>query len=382
MKKTVSLMMAAVMTASLAACGGSSSSSTTTSGAATTETTAASATTAADTATKTTDTDNKSAEGEPEERQFVQDSYKVASDLNLTIASSASSTNAGYQMQVDAAKAVNEASGGKINIQTVWDGTLGSDSELIENCIAGSIPMISLASSPLLNYVPQVAVFDMPAVYTSRQEAFEGISQFEDAMGSIMEQSGLKLLGLGFSQFRGLSSNRELKTPDDFKGLKIRTMENSYHMAFWQNMGAAPTPLAFSELYLSLQQGLVEAQDNPLATLESSKFAEVQKYFMPVTVFPLVNMRLMNLDQFNALEPEAQQALIDFAHQDNYDEYRIQFSDDEKVTTEMQGKVTFLEQTPEIYDAMQEAAKPVWDQVRSAIGDDLADAYLKAAGQM
>lgn len=369
MKKVFSLVLALTMIIPLAACGGHSDS--TVKG--TAQNTAA--------MEKTLSEEIKDKEhSNNAEHQYIKESYNVTSNLNLTIASSASSTNASYQGQADAANAINKATGGKITINPVWDGTLGSDSELIENCIAGSIPMISLASSPLLNYVPQVAVFDMPAVYTDREAALEGIAKFEDTMEPILEQANLKLLGMGFQQFRGLSSNKEIKTPDDFKGLKIRTMENSYHMAFWQNMGAAPTPLAFSELYLSLQQGLVDAQDNPMATLESSKFAEVQDYFMPVTVFPFVNFRLMNLDQFNALEPDAQQALIDFAHQDNYDEYVIQLEDDKRVRAEMEDNVKFLEETPEIYSTMVEAAKPVWDQIATAVGDDLVDSYLKAAG--
>ena len=292
----------------------------------------------------------------------------------------AASANADYGIQVAAAEAASEKTGGKLTITCTWDGTLGNDSELIENCRAGSIPMITLGSSPLLSYIPEIAVFDMPSVYSDAESAYEGIGQFEEAFGPIMEQAGFKLLGMGFSKFRGLSTNRNIQTPDDFKGMTIRIMENKYHTAFWTNLGASPMPLAFSELYLSLQQGLVEAQDNPLQTLYSNKFSEVQDYFMPITAFPFVNFRLMNLDQFNALPAEYQQVLIDFAHEDLYNEYLNVEKDDADTWAAVGDSVTKLEYTDEIFQAMQEAAKPVWDSISADIGSEMCDAYLAAAG--
>lgn len=153
-------------------------------------------------------------------------------EMNLIMASSAASANTDYSIQVAAAEAASEKTGGKLTITCTWDGTLGNDSELIENCRAGSIPMITLGSSPLLSYIPEIAVFDMPSVYSDAESAYEGIGQFEETFGPIMEQAGFKLLGMGFSKFRGLSTNRNLQTPADFKGMTIRIMENKYHTAF------------------------------------------------------------------------------------------------------------------------------------------------------
>ena len=344
MKRALSSLLACAMLLALASCGGTSSSS-------------GSANSAS------------SGSGEAE-----------LTEMNLIMASSASSTNESYGIQVAAAEAASEKTGGKLTIDCIWDGTLGSDSELIENCLAGSIPMISLASSPLLSYIPEIAVFDMPAVFSDAETAYEGISKFEEVFAPIMESVGFKLLGMGFYQFRGLSTNTNLQTPADFEGMSIRTMENKYHMAFWENMGCAPTPLAFSELYISLQQGLVDAQDNPFSAVYSSKFYEVQKYFMPVTVFPFVNFRLMNLEQYNALPEEYQQALVEFAQEDLYNEYEHAEVEDANAAEKMGDAITILTQTDEIFQAMQDAAKPVWDMIRADIGDEMCDAYLEAAG--
>ena len=123
----------------------------------------------------------------------------------------------------------------------------------------------------------------------------------------------MQLIGLGFSNFRGLSTNKEIKTADDFKDMTIRVMENKYHTAFWENLGAKPTPLAFSDLYMALQQGLVQAQDNPITAVYASKFYEVQEYYMPITAFPMVNVIAINKSTYDSLPAEYQTILTQFA---------------------------------------------------------------------
>ena len=193
----------------------------------------------------------------------------------------------------------------------------------------------------------------------------------------------MKLLAMGFAQWRGLSTNVEIKEPEDFKNVKIRVMENNYHIAFWNNLGAQPTPLAFSELYTSLQQGLVNSQDNPISGTVASKFVEVQDYWMSITAFPFVSFRLMNLAQFEALEPDAQQAVIDFAKEDLEQEYWVQIDDNKAKFDQIEadGSMVILEYTDEIKAAMQEAGKPVWNEIADKIGADIVDSYLASAGQ-
>lgn len=311
------------------------------------------------------------------------DTAAEASDLpemKFTIASSASSTNEMYNIQVTAAEDATATSGGKLNFDVIWDGTLGSDSELIENCMTGSIPIISVASSPFLPYIPEIAVFDMPAVYSGSEAAYAGISQFTDSFNDIFREKNLHILGMGFSNFRGLSTNTNIQTAGDFKGMKIRTMENKYHMAFWTNLGSSPTPLAFSELYLALQQGLVDAQDNPATAVYASKFYEVQDYFMPVTAFPFVNIIAMNKDTYDALPAEYQTILTDFAGDFLYKNYEADEQIQADAITNMGDGITILPYTDEIQAAMKTAAEPVYEQIAADIGSDITEAYLATAG--
>ena len=147
-RKLMTWGMAVLMAASMTACGGSGSADTTAAG------TIAAAGTSAGSEAAGTGTEETTASGAAQ----GADAYADLPEMSLTIASSASSTNITYQVQCDAAQAISDQTGGKLKINVVWDGTLGNDGELVESCMGGSIPMISLASSPLLSYYPEIAL--------------------------------------------------------------------------------------------------------------------------------------------------------------------------------------------------------------------------------
>lgn len=341
-QKTMALMLAASMAVSLTACGGSSSTS------------GQSATAAAS--------------GGSDESK------------TLLIASSASSNLTNFSLQQQMADKANEASGGALTIELNWDGVLGDDSALVENCISGSIPMVSLMSSALLNYVPEVGVFDCPAVFDSEETAYEGVSQMVEVLSPKFEEKGLKILSMGFQSFRALTCNTELKSAADFKGLKIRTLENKYHMAFWNNLGATATPLAFSDLYLSLQQGLVDGQDNTAPAVYSNKFYEVQDYYMGIPAFMNVSVIIMNKNQFDALDSDTQQILVDFASEYTKGAYESSAQDIQDSLDKIGDEITVLPVTDDMQAAFKEAGAPIWDDIAGTIGDEIVDQYLAAGG--
>ena len=154
-KKVVAMVLGAAMVMSMAACGGGKTADTTTAAAAD----AGAGTTAAVSGAVNTDD---------------------LPEVTLTLGSSAASSNDTYQVMVDLEKEVEEKTGGKLKINVVWDGTLGGDGELVESCMGGSVDMVSLASSPLLAYFPEIAVFDMPMVFDSTDQAAKGLSAFTE----------------------------------------------------------------------------------------------------------------------------------------------------------------------------------------------------------
>lgn len=270
-------------------------------------------------------------------------------------------------------------SGGKMVIDVYTDGTLGGDVALLESCKDGSVTFVVQTTAPQVNFIPELAVFDMPAVYPTIQE-FRAIFDNADFMGKVAgfyDAAGYKLLGYADQTFRVMSSNKKIEKFDDFSGVKIRTMENANHMAFWKALGAAPTPMAFGELYTGLQQGTVVAQENPYAVIAANKLYEVQDYIIQTNHLPHILALIMNPAEYNALNDE-EKALLDQAVTTATAYAREQAdkleADKTKVIAESGTEVVPV--SAELYAEIKAAAQPVYDSVAEKVGQDLVDAYL------
>ena len=125
-----------------------------------------------------------------------------------------------------------------------------------------------------------------------------------------MEDLGLKGLALWENGFRNVTTNNtEVHSLADLKGLKLRTMDNAIHLAAWKAMGANPTPMAFSEVFTALQQGTVDGQENPYGIIVGNKFEEVEKFAVETRHSFTPYYVVMNLDKWNSLTPEQQDAV-------------------------------------------------------------------------
>jgi tripartite ATP-independent transporter DctP family solute receptor len=177
-------------------------------------------------------------------------------------------------------KTLNEASKGEWTGRQAAAGSLGGERDMIEGLQIGSVDLVITSTGPLGNFVPEVYVLDLPFLFRDYAHAR---TTLDGDVGKelLRKMEDHNLVGLAWSEngFRHVTnSKREVKTPDDLKGLKLRTMQNKVHMAAFSGMGASPTPMAFPELFSALQQGVVDGQENPVTVISSSKFWEVQKY--------------------------------------------------------------------------------------------------------
>ncbi|SDO35202.1 tripartite ATP-independent transporter solute receptor, DctP family [Lutimaribacter pacificus] len=157
---------------------------------------------------------------------------------------------------------------------------LGGEREVIEGLQIGTVEATIVSSGTLANFVSDTGVFDIPFLFrdlTHARTVLDGpigqeiLAKFDDV--------GLHALAWGEQGFRHITNNRNaIEHPQDVQGLKIRTMENPVHLAAFEAMGAAPTPMAWPEVVSSLQQGVIDGQENPLSVIVSVKLNEVQKY--------------------------------------------------------------------------------------------------------
>ena len=146
------------------------------------------------------------------------------------------------------AQEVEELSGGEILIKVYPNSTLGGDRELLESCYDGDIPFLVQNTAPQVTFMSDLAVFDLPCVFDSLDDCRAKLDDpdFYQSVCDVYTQGGYHLLGMADQGFRVMSTNRAVYNLDDFKGQKIRTMENPYHLDFWQALGAKPTPMSFS----------------------------------------------------------------------------------------------------------------------------------------
>lgn len=173
------------------------------------------------------------------------------------------------------AEEISELSDGKMKIQVYANSTLGGDRDLLETCADGDIPFVVQNTAPQVSFMGDLAVFDLPCVFDSLDECREKIDnpEFYDLISNVYTEGGYHLLGMADQGFRVMSTNKPVYSFSDFKGQKIRTMENSYHLAFWKAIGANPTPMSFSEVYIGLQQHTIDAQENPYEVIVSNNLS-------------------------------------------------------------------------------------------------------------
>lgn len=177
-------------------------------------------------------------------------------------------------------KKVEERSKGSLKIEIYPNGALGGDVQLSEAVATGSLDMALPSTSVLTTYNDEFGVLDMPYLFKSSEAAFKALDgDVGKELNGKIASKGIDILGYSYNGPRSTTSKvKPIVTPEDLKGLKMRVMESPIFIDFYKTLGANPTPMSFTELYTGLQQGTVEAQENPPSLTFANKFYEVQKY--------------------------------------------------------------------------------------------------------
>ena len=170
--------------------------------------------------------------------------------------------------------------------------------------------MTLTSTAELGTFQPQMALFDMPFLFKDRKHAFAALDTVGMDLAKALEPKGLKMLGYMENGIRHMTNNvREVKTPADMKGLKMRVMNNKVYIEMMKSLGASPTPMAFSELYSALQQGTIDGQENPSAHIYTKRFFEVQRYASLTGHAYAPEPMLISMATWKKLTPQ-QQAVI------------------------------------------------------------------------
>ena len=177
------------------------------------------------------------------------------------------------------AKRVNSQMAGKVKIEVFGASQLGKDKELLQKLKLGTVDF-SLPSSVMSSVVDEFGLFDMPYLVKDRGHMGKiENSIFWSKIAPLAEPKGYKVLAVWENGFRHITNNtRPITVPNDLEGVKLRTPKGKWRVKMFQSYGANPTPMAFSEVFVALQTGVMDGQENPFAQIHSAKFQEVQKY--------------------------------------------------------------------------------------------------------
>jgi TRAP-type transport system periplasmic protein len=202
-----------------------------------------------------------------------------AADMTLKLGHPANEQNTWHLASVKFADELKALTDGRIEVEVYPNETLGKEMDVINGMQLGTADM-TITGESLQNWAPMAALLAVPYAYKSLEDmdAVASGDLGDRIKAQIIEKAGIRPIAYFARGPRNLTSNRPITTPAELSGLKMRVPNVPLFLNVWQALGASPTPMAFSEVFTSLQNGTIDAQENPLALIKSANFAEVQKY--------------------------------------------------------------------------------------------------------
>lgn len=268
---------------------------------------------------------------------------------------------------------VERDSKGRIEVQLFANSQLGDDTKMMTALRAGTLEMTCPSTAPISGLDKKWMVFDLPFLFPNEEVVDKVVDgpigqKFLDSLSS----HGIKGIAFWENGYRQLSNSvRVVKTPEDVKGLKIRTMENPVHLAAFRTLGANPTPMPFGELFTSLQQRTIDGQENPLTTIYLQKFHEVQKYTTLTNHFYSPFVFMFSKKIWDTLPKEDQELIVKAGKEAGAYERKVnrEMMTESAANLEKAGMVV-TKLTPEQQKAFMDATKDVAAKFENEIGKE------------
>lgn len=273
-----------------------------------------------------------------------------------------------HKALLDFKKNVEERSKGRLKIEIYPNGSLGGDVQLTEAVATGSLDMALPSTSVLTTYSDEFGILDMPYLFKSAQSAFAAMDgDVGKTLAEKVKAKGIDILGYTYNGPRSTTSKvKPIEKPEDLQGLKMRVMESPIFIDYYKTLGANPTPMSFTELYTGLQQGTVEAQENPPSLTFANKFYEVQKYSSIDEHVHNFLAFLINDNKFKSLSAEDQKILTEEAKKYVDEQRKMELKDNEKAIKDLEtvGKLKTNILTADQKAAMRKALQPMYENMK------------------
>ena len=268
---------------------------------------------------------------------------------------------------------VAQKSDGKIAVKLFPNGTLGGDLQVVSALQGGVVDMTALSSGLLSGQVKEFVLFDLPFMFNTGREADAIVDgPIGKRLGEKLGDKGLVALGYWELGFRNLTNSRHpVAKLEDFKGLKIRVVQSPIYIDLFNTLGANAVPMPFPEVYSALEQKAVDGQENPLKSIELSKFYEVQPYlsltrhiYSPLSI-------LIGKKSWDKLSKDEQTIIQQSLTESQEYQRKYARGEDEKSLDVLKKSMKVAELPPAEVAKVREKIKPVVDKYAKDVGDAL-----------
>lgn len=278
------------------------------------------------------------------------------------------------------AEECEKRSGGTLKGETFHNGTLGSQRDYIDGMQMGSIQVAESSTSLLAGIEPKFSIFDMPYISPSVEYTMQVLdSGVGEKLSEALEQSAnVKIVGWIIRTPRNVySSKGPIEKPEDFKGLKIRTMESAPVMRAMELLGAKPSPIPGTERYMALQTKVVDAAENSSAEILMKKEYEVTQYLSKTAHLIQPNPICVDKNFFDSLSPEQQKIMLEVGAEAGKYGTSIEVDNLQEVEKQLEEKGMKINEIEDL-SAFVEIVQPVYDEYVDEFGQDILDAFLKS----
>ncbi|GAK12062.1 LOW QUALITY PROTEIN: TRAP-type C4-dicarboxylate transport system, periplasmic component [Geomicrobium sp. JCM 19039] len=280
---------------------------------------------------------------------------------------------------------VEEETNGSIKVDVFTNSQLGGDRELLEGMQLNTVQGATISTGPIAQFSDSFHVFDLPFLFAEEESAYRVLdSEIGENVLAELEQENI--IGLNFWEngFRMLSNNvREVETLEDIRGLDIRTLENRIHMQIWTELGANPVPINYGELYIAMEQGRVNGQENPVGNVVNSHFYEVQNFLTETNHIYNASPFMVSKPFWDSLTDEERDIIANASEEIMHEqrEANQQEAADGIAFVKDQG-MTVTELSDDEFERLRDAVDPVYERFRETYGGEVLDAIMDAAEQL
>lgn len=261
-----------------------------------------------------------------------------------------------------------------------YEGGKDAESAVLESVISGGVSIYLGDVQRVSAKIPQLNVCEIPMLFSDAASCNKTLSgSFADMMQPYFNSAGLELLGAYCTSMSNLTSNKMINSAADIKSLKIRTEVSAYDTLFWKTAGCFPAQLEWPNVYISLKQKMLEAQESTDENINSHNLYEVQGYIIKTNHLPEIRIFAMNRAQYNALTEDQQKWLAGFISgvEQKAEEGQAAFDSQlETMFTQKGMKVT--EASSGLITALTASVQPVTELVKTTVDPALVDAYIAA----